>query len=176
MIRRTRVVTVGAIAWLALVALPAGAQTSVADTGSSTADIGTAPVAVDLTGALNPPVDTGVLVRSGAASTAPMMAVYFGLSLLGLTLGVITARRRLLALKATELATGVVVGRRARTEFWGSGAGPERVAAGTVGGRSRFRPTARSGVSMLLGSRDTVTIAEHGLPVRAGYAGGATDG
>ena len=140
MIRRTTVVTVGMIAWLALVAMPAGAQTAVADTGSTTADVGPAPVAVDLTGALNPPVDTGVLVRSEATSTAPMMAVYFGLSLLGLTLGVITARRRLLALKATELATGVVVGRRARTEFWGSGSGPERVAAATVGGRSAVPP------------------------------------
>ena len=176
MIRRTTVVTVGVIAWLALVAMPAGAQTPLADNGASTADVVPVPVAVDLTGVLDPPVDTGVLVRSEAVSSAPMMAVYFGLSLLGLTLGVITARRRLLALKATELATGVVVGRRARTEFWGSGAGPERVAAGIVGGRPRFRPTARSGVSMLLGSGDTVTIAEHGPPVRAGYAGGATDG
>ena len=103
-----------------------------------------------------------------------MLAVYLGLSIVGLTLGVITARRRLLAVKATERITGVVVGRRTRTEFWDLGLVPIRPQARR--GRSPFQTAQRSASPMLLGSGDTVTITEHGPPVRAGYAGGATDG
>ena len=145
------------VAWLALVALPAGAQAAPPSAAEAPA-----PVVVDLTGALNPAVDTGVLVRAETPSAMPMAAVYIGLSLVAATLAVITARRRLLAVKAGELATGVVVGRRARAEFWSGG--PQHL------------PTARSVRPRLVGSAETVMIAEHGRRVRAGYAGGATDG
>ena len=173
MIRRAVAVTVGALAWLALAALPAGAQAAAAPPPSTDA---TATVVVDLTGAVDPRTDRGVLARTDDRSTAPMLAVYLGLSVLGLTLGLIIGRRHLLATKASELVTGVVVGRRARGEFWTLGAGPDRVAAASATGPPRLGPAARSGRALLLGSGDTVTIAEHGLSVRAGYAGGATNG
>ncbi|MEA2828803.1 MAG: hypothetical protein QOG43_3242 [Actinomycetota bacterium] len=158
MIRRTTAVTLAMVAWLAFVALPAGAQAS---PSASPPPVST-PVVVDLTGALTPAVDTGVLVRARTPSATPMMAVYIGLSLVAVTLALITARRRLLAVKAGELATGVVIGRRARAEFWNGG--PQL----HTGGRST-RPR-------LVGSAETVMITEHGRRVRAGYAGGGTDG
>ena len=165
--------TVGVVVWLTLGAFPAGAQTDAPPpVGDS---VGVATIAVDLAGVNDPGPDRGVLVRTDSTSAAPMLAVYLGLSIVGLTLGVITARRRLLAVKATERITGVVVGRRTRTEFWNLGLRPNP--AGRLrGGRSPFQTAQRSALPMLLGSGDTVTITEHGPPVRAGYAGGATDG
>ncbi len=165
----------GVVAWLAFGAMPAGAQTAAASgsAASSQAPVA-ATVAVDLTGTLEPGVDRGVLVRTGRASTAPMLAVYIGLSVVGATLALITARRRRLSVQATEPHTGVVVGRRTRAA-WGIGARFRRAApAGSDGVRQG--PLARSGVAMLLGSGDSLMIAEHGPPVRAGHTGGATNG
>lgn len=164
------------VAWLVLGVLPAGAQATSSPSAGATAAAATGTVAVDLTGAVDPHVDRGVLARTDQPSTAPMLAVYLALSVLGLTLALITGRRHLLAVRAGELVTGVVVGRRARGEFWTPGGGPDWAASAAGGARPRRGPASRSGRAMLVGSAETVMIAEHGRRVRAGYAGGATDG
>jgi hypothetical protein len=149
------------MACLAFMAGGAQASGPAAPTGGTDST----PVVVDLSGTMDPRADTGVLVRSDTSSAAPAMAVYLGLSLLAATLTVIAARRRLLAVRASELATGVVIGRRHRAEFWSN-----------VGTRPQYRPEARSAPPRLLGSTKVKLIAEHGPPVRAGYRGRATDG
>lgn len=79
---------------------------------------GSGVVVVDLVGEVEAGPDQGVLVRTAGSSMAPMLAVYVGLTLLGGTLALITSRRRVLTVRARELATGVAAGRRARSDFW----------------------------------------------------------
>lgn len=167
MIRRApAAVVLAALVGLGFVATPAGAQTA-----------GPA-VTVDLSGQIDAPADEGVLVRTDSTTLAPMMAVYVGLSLVGTTLALITLRRRgrHRTAAADERTTGVVPGRRSRADFWDlpglSPKAPSRVPRA----RPSLRPQARSGLSMLVGSGETESIAEHRPPVRAGYVRGANDG
>ncbi len=153
MIRRTTALTVATVVWLAL---GVGVGAAAAQTPVSAPPAAAQSVTVDLSDVFDPTRNQGVLVRTGDASSASLLAVYVGLSVVGVTLGAITVRRRYLALKAHELVTGVVIGRRARTEFW--------------------NPVSRSAVPMLVRSAEAVAMTEHGPPVRAGHVGGASYG
>lgn len=179
MIRRsTAAVTLGAVAWLVLAVPLARAQApEPPPTGAEApTDPGSHSIAVDLTGAVDPAVDQGVLVRGTDATGASLVAVYVGLSVVGATLAAITVRRRYLAVEAAELATGVVVGRRHRAEFWTTGPHSPPTPAPDPAPRRRPRWGGRPAVAMLVGSGDAVAVTEHGPTVRAGFAGGASDG
>jgi len=164
MIRRGLAVLGGAV-WLAILATPAGAQTAPTP--------GSGAVAVSVTDEVGPAIDEGVLARSSAATLAPAAAVYVGLSVLGATLGMVTTRRRSRKLRAIERTTGLAARRRDKAAFWDLPAEPSP--ARPVPAR-RTLVRARSGLPILVGSVDTVSVAEHRPTVRAGYAGGANDG
>jgi len=74
-------VIVGAVAWLVVSAPPALAQAAGQPAGAVVVQVGD----------VDPPVDRGVLVRTGDASPAPALAVLVGLSVVGATLAAITA-------------------------------------------------------------------------------------
>ena len=174
MIRRAVAVTVGVVAWLALVALARRRpETALPDCRHGRHRHH--PVVVDLTGDVDPGSTRGCWRAPDRATMAPMLAVYVGLSVLGLTLG--RDHRSAPPAGAGRPANwrpAWSVGRGPEAEFWDPGqarTGRPAAATGPPGSvRSSIRP------AMLVGSGDTVSIAEHGPPVRAGYARGATDG
>jgi len=152
-------------------ALPAVARAQ----AQAPADESSGTVVVDLVGEVDPTVDEGVLVRTTGSSMAPMLAVYVGLTVLGGTLALITARRRILTVRARELATGVAAGRRGRTDFWDA---QPSVAAGPAPGRTPIPKTgriARSRPRMLVVSCETVPMVEALPSARTAPARGAND-
>ena len=160
---------VGVVAWLVLWAPPGSAQSAAA---GSTAAAGAVVVQV---GEVDPPVEQGVLVRTTDATVAPTLAVLIGLSVVGATLAAITARRRTLQVRAVERTTGVMAGRRARTDFWGLPASPGTSSLSIPAPRQapRPRPLVTSGVPMHVPSGAGSSPVETRRPVRAGSARGS---
>lgn len=172
MIRRVALaVILGVMIGLAVMATSVAAQSGAVHTGTAaSSDV----VAVVLADEFAAGVDDGVLGRSDTVTTAPLLAVYIGLSVLGATLALITSRRRALTVRRIELATGVAAQRR-RADFWDLPA--ER--AELVSARRGFvrpRLAGRPSLALLLGSGGTMSISEHRPKIRAGYARGPIDG
>ncbi len=163
----------GSAAWLAVLAAPVEGQAAAAQ-GSATPASGV--VAVELAGTVDPPVDDGVLVRTSRSTLAPTMAVYVGLSVVGATLALVTARRRAFAVRSAELTTGIDAGRRSLSDFWDVPVSSEAFSRPVRRGLPRFGFILGSGLPLLVVSGDTAPIAEHRPSVRAGFAEGANDG
>ena len=170
MIRRTTTsLIIGVVAWLVLWAPAASAQTAPA--GSTVA---AGPVVVQV-GEVEAPAGRGVLVRTTDATVAPTLAVLIGLSVVSATLAAITARRRTLQVRAVERTTGVMAGRRARTDFWGLPASPGAPALSMAAPREAPRPRllVTSGVPAHVPSGVGSSPVETRRPVRAGSARGS---
>ena len=157
MIRRAAAVTVGVMAWLALVASPAGAQAD-APPAAGTPQHGDGRRR-PRPATSSPGGDRGVLVRPDRAigradagglprlvgrGPHPRPASPSGAGLL--------------AVQAAELATGVVVGRRGPGRVLGPRRPPTALAGGS-GAAADSRPALDPAVPMLVGSGDTVSIA-----------------
>ena len=123
-------------------------------------------------GDVDPPVDRGVLVRTGDASPAPALAVLVGLSVVGATLAAITARRRTLHPRAVERATGVMAGRRARTDLRGLPASPGSASRSVRRDAPRTRPPAVAGLPTRVPTGDPASPVETRRPQRASSASG----
>jgi hypothetical protein len=156
MIRRTATaMMIGLVAWLGMSVLSAGAQSPATDATEAAA----AAVVVVRTSDADPAALAPVLARTETPTVAPTMAVFLGLTMIGATLAVITARRRALHVPLVDDDAGVAGPRSAPTGRRGA-AVPARVRpAGPPADAERGRRAPGGDGALLVGSADSVSAS-----------------